>query len=127
MEDYTLILKDLLKKDLSEIQTQGLSENLKKEFEKTAENFIQKEFYEDAIKVFAITKNKERLKRLGEELLQKNKLVYSLKAFLNSENKDGLNKIGMTLMSNGDVKEAYMAFKHSENTEMIRFIEENLL
>ncbi|HLC86159.1 MAG TPA: hypothetical protein VJG30_02655 [Candidatus Nanoarchaeia archaeon] len=127
MEDYTLILKDLLKKDLSEIQTQGLSENLKKEFEKTAENFIQKEFYEDAIKTFAITKNFERLEKLGNELILKNKLNYALKSFLYSKNKEGLDKVGMALISNGDVKEAYLAFKNSDNIEMIKFIEKNLL
>src|SRR3989338_717471 len=127
MEDYTLILKDLLKKDLSEIQTQGLSENLKKEFEKTAENFIQKEFYEDAIKTFAITKNFERLEKLGNELILKNKLNYALKSFLYSKNKECLDKVGMALISNGDVKEAYLAFKNSDNIEMIKFIEKNLL
>ena len=122
MEDYTLLLKDLLKKDVNDIKVEGLSERMKKEFENTAENFILKEAYEEAVKTFALTKNFDKLNKLGNELISKNKLNYALKAFLYSKNKDGL-----LLMSNGDLNEAYLAFKNSGNVEMTRFIEENLL
>jgi len=127
MEDYTLLLKDLLKKDVNDIKVEGLSERMKKEFENTAENFILKEAYEEAVKTFALTKNFDKLNKLGNELISKNKLNYALKAFLYSKNKDGLDKVGMLLMSNGDLNEAYLAFKNSGNVEMTRFIEENLL
>ena len=127
MEDYTLFLKSLLKKDMKDIETEALSENLKKEFDKTAENMLLKEFYEEAIKTLYLTKNFERLKKLGHELISKNKLGHAYNCFKYANDKQGMDKVGEAYMRNAEVDNAYSAYKFSENTEMISFLEENFI
>lgn len=127
MEDYTLFLKSLLKKELKDIETEALSENLKKEFDKTAENMLLKEFYDEAIKTLALTKNYERLKTLGYELIKIRKLGHAYNCFKYANDKEGMNKVGEAYLSNAEVENAYSSFKFAENWEMRAFIEENFM
>ena len=127
MEDFNLILRELMKKDDIEKINIPLSENLKKEFETTAERYIKNGNLLDAIKVFALIKNKEKLISTSELCLKDNSPYESLQGFLYANSPEHLNKIGFVMMQIPDVNNALIAFKKAKNFEMINFIELNLL
>jgi len=117
MEDFNLILKELMKKDFKNLNA-PFSENLLKEFELTADRYIKNGNLLDAIKVFVITKNKEKLISTSELCLKDNRPYGSI---------EHLNKIGNIMMSIPDVNNALIAFRKAGNAEMVNFIELNLL
>ncbi|MBS3174655.1 hypothetical protein J4440_02135 [Candidatus Woesearchaeota archaeon] len=127
MDDFNLILKDLISRDLDSLNVSSLTDNMKLEFEKTAETYIKNKNYLDAIKVFVITGNKNRLILTGNMCLNENRHYEAFYAFYYSESKNELNKIGERLLQIPDVKTALKAFKKAENSEMTSFIEANLI
>lgn len=124
MEDFNLVLRDLISKDIEKIKIQ-IPESLKTEFETTAENYLKKDLIFEAIKVFAITKNADRLKNIGEECITKNKPELAFKAFYFAKDKEGLSKAGMEFIKSAETNKALQAFILSENKEMIEFITKN--
>ena len=67
---FFIFLKELIKR---EEFNSNITDSLKQEFEKTAESYVQKGNLLDATKVFAITKNKEKLG--GNTLLTISQLI----------------------------------------------------
>ena len=126
MEDFNLILKELMKKDFKNLNA-PFSENLLKEFELTADRYIKNGNLLDAIKVFVITKNKEKLISTSELCLKDNRPYDALQGFLYAGSIEHLNKIGNIMMSIPDVNNALIAFRKAGNAEMVNFIELNLL
>ncbi len=124
MEDFNLVLRGLINND-SELENIEIPENLKNEFNKTAENYLQKDLVLEAIKTFAITKNSPKLNEVGEFCIANTRLELALKSFYYSKNKEGLSKTGMGFIAQGDVNNALIAFKLAENKEMIEFITKN--
>lgn len=123
MEDFNLVLRGLINEDIKSIE---VPENLKKEFEATGENYLRKDLILEAIKTFAITKNKEKLIKIGDHCINRKNLGLALKAFYYAQDKDGLSKTGMEFMKQGEIKKAFEVFKIAENKEMIEFLAENL-
>ncbi len=126
MEDFNLILKELIKKDIEKVNI-PLSDNLKNEFESTAERYIKNGNLLDAIKVFVLTKNKDKLITTAKLCLKDNKPYEALQGFLYSDSVEYLNKIGNIMMQIPDVSNALIAFRKAKNFEMVNFIELNLL
>lgn len=124
MEDYTLILRELMKKDIEKINF-SVTEEVKKEFEKTAENYLIKDMILEAIKTFALTKNIEKLTKIGNDCIKNKKIELALKAFYYAKNKEGLNKTGEEFLKQGEINNALFAFKFAENKEMTEFLSKN--
>ena len=114
MEDFNLVVKELINKNIEEI---NLPENMREEFEKTAERYVKNGNYLDAIKVFVLTKNNLCLKE--------NKPYDAFHGFYYSNDTENLNKMGFILLQIPDIETAFKAFKKAENKEMIDFIEKN--
>lgn len=124
MEDYTLILRELIKKDTEKVNF-SVTEEVKKEFEKTAENYLTKDMTLEAIKTFALTKNTEKLNNIGNDCIKNKKIDLALRAFCYSKNKEGLNKTGEEFLKQGEINNALLAFKFAENKEMVEFLSIN--
>lgn len=124
MEDFNLIIKDLISKDLDSLKLE-IPESLKMEFEKTADNYIKNGNLLEAIKVFVITKNKQRLIQTANLCLKENKPYDALCGFYYSEDVESLNKVGFILLQIPDVESAFKAFKKANNREMIDFLKTN--
>jgi len=122
MEDFNLILKELIKR---EEFNSNITDSLKQEFEKTAESYVQKGNLLDATKVFAITKNKEKLIQVAELCLKENKPYDAYSGFYYADDAEGLNKLGYIFLNLPDLNAALKCFKKSNNSEMILFIESN--
>ncbi len=124
MEDFTLVLRELINKDVEKIKI-DLPETAKLEFEKTAENFLNKDLTLEAIKVFALTKNMKRLDEIGFDCIKNAKPGLSFKAFYFSGNKEGLNKTGEEFLKQGEIENALSSFRLAENNEMVEFLVKN--
>lgn len=124
MEDFNLVLRDLVEKDIPKLR-QNLPENLKKNFEITANNYLKKDQVLEAIKAFAIINNKEKLNEIGFSCIKKGQRELAFKAFCYSENKEGLSTAGIEFMKQGEINKASEAFKLADNREMIAFFTEN--
>lgn len=124
MEDFTLILQELVNKDPEKLNI-NLPENIVLEFEKTADNFLTKDRILEAIKVFAITKNIKKLSEIGNICLKDSKLEFAFKAFYYSKDKGGLNKVGEEFLKQSEIENAFQAFKLADNKEMTEFIIKN--
>lgn len=124
MEDFSLILNKLVNKDPEKIRV-SISENLKKEFEKTGNNYLKRGMIREAVKVFAMTGNTERLRKIGEFCLSNKQLNNAFESFYFAEDKYGLNKVGEEFMKNGEIKNAAVSFQLAENKEMTEFLREN--
>lgn len=124
MEDFNLVLRDLVEKDIPRLK-QNLPESLKLNFEVTANNYLAKDQVLEAIKAFAITDNKEKLNEIGFNCIKKGQRELAFKAFCYSENKEGLSAVGIEFMKQGEVTKATEAFKLAENKEMVSFFTEN--
>ncbi len=122
MEDFNLVIKELISKDIAEV---SLPDNLKEDFEKTAEKYIQDGNLLEAIKVFALTKNDQKLIHTSNLCLKENKPYEALQGFLYSQDIEHINKIGFIMLQIPDVRSALIAFKKSNNQEMIEFITKN--
>ncbi len=127
MEDFNLILKSLISKDLSKVDASALSESMKKEFEKTADVYVKNGNFIDAIKAFALIRNKERLIETGIVCLKNNLPYDAFYAFYYADDKENLNKVGNIFLQIPDVETALKAFKKAENQAMVSFLEENLM
>ncbi len=125
MEDFSLVLNRLVDKDPEKIKI-TISENIKKEFEKTACNYLERGMIEEAVKVFAMTGNVERLRKIGEFCISKKQLDFAFKAFYFAKDKTGLDKVGEAFMRNGEIKNAFVSFQLAENKEMVDFLRKNL-
>src|SRR3989344_7031249 len=119
MENFNLILKKLIKKKEINI---NISEDLRKEFEITAETYINSGNLLDAIKVFAITQNKQKLTEIAEICLKNNKPYEAFHGFYYADDKANLNKIGFIFLGLPDAKLALESFKKADNHEMISFL-----
>ncbi len=124
MEDFSLVLNKLVDKNPENIRV-NLSEGLKKEFEKTAFNYLERGMIEEAVKVFAMTKNIERLRKIGEFCISKRNLKCAFMAFYYAKDINGLNKTGEEYMKNAEIKNALLSFQLAENKEMVKFLEKN--
>lgn len=122
MEDFNLVLRELVKKPETSIE---IPENLKKEFETTAQKYIEKDMFLEAIKAFALTKNESKLIELGNLCLTKNKPELSFKAFYFAKNKEGMSEAGMMFLNQEEPRKALECFKAADNQEMIEFVEKN--
>ena len=123
MKDFNLVLKELIKKEDINIT---ISDDLKKEFELTAQRYIKNENLLDAIKVFAITKNKQKLIETADLCLKNNKFYEALYGYCYADDKENLNKVGFIFLNLPDIKAALNSFKKAENKEMVLFLELNL-
>lgn len=123
MEDFSLVLKELVNKDIDKINM-NIPEKIVLGFEKTADNYLAKDRILEAIKVFAITKNTKKLIEIGNNCL-KSKPELAFKAFYYSKDKEGLSKAGEEFLKQGDMKSAFQAFKLAENKEMTEFLLKN--
>ena len=119
MEDFNLVVKELINKNIEEI---NLPENMREEFEKTAERYVKNGNYLDAIKVFVLTKNKEKLIETANLCLKENKPYDAFHGFYYSNDTENLNKMGFILLQIPDIETAFKAFKKAENKKMIDFI-----
>ena len=124
MEDFSLVLKEILKKDVEKIKIE-LSPHLKEEFEKTAEAYIRRGLVLEAIKTLALTKSTEKLIKIGKNCLATSEVDFAFKAFYFAKDKEGLNKTGIEYLRKAEIQNALLSFKLAENTEMIDFIETN--
>ena len=122
MEDFNLVIKELINKNIEEVD---LPENLRENFEKTAEKYIKDGNLLEAIKVFTLTKNKEKLIHTSNLCLKENKPYEALQGFLYSKDIEKLNKIGFIMLQLSDIKSALIAFKKADNQEMVEFITKN--
>ena len=122
MEDFNLVIKDLINKNTKEIT---VPEEIKHEFEKTADHYIQNGNFLDAMKVFALTKNKEKLIKTAELSLKENKPYDAFYGFYYADDVEQLNKVGFILLQIPDIETALKAFRKSNNQEMINFIVKN--
>ncbi len=127
MEDFNLVLKNLISKDISQINTAAFSESLKTEFDKTAATYVTHGNFLNAIKVFALTGNKNKLIETGNVCLKNNLPYEAFYAFFYADDKENLDKVGNLFMQIPDVENSLKAFKKSGNQEMVMFIEENLM
>ena len=126
MEDFNLILKNLISRDIEDVNINYLTLEIKNGFEKTADSYVKNKNYLDAIKVFKIIDNKEKLNEVGNICFFEGRLYDSFYAFYYSDNKEKLNKIGEELLKIPDVENALKCFRKSENNSMVEFIEKNL-
>ena len=124
MEDFSLILKEILKKDIEKIKI-DLSPSLKEEFEKTAEAYIKRGLVLEAIKTLALTKNSEKLIQVGQKCLTNSEVDFAFKAFYFAKDKEGLSKAGEEYLRKAEIQNALLSFKLAENKEMTDFIEQN--
>ena len=122
MEDFNLILKDLINKDIEKIV---VPEKIRSEFDSTAERYIKDGNFMDAIKVFALTRNKEKLVHTANFCIKENKPYEAFYGFYYAEDIEGLNKIGFILLQIPDIEAAFKAFKKANNKEMIEFLTKN--
>ncbi|MBI2148706.1 hypothetical protein HYU23_03420 [Candidatus Woesearchaeota archaeon] len=122
MEDFNLVIKELINKNIEDI---SLPEHMRKEFEKTAERYIKNGNHLDAIKVFAITKNKDKLIETANICLKEEKPYEAFHGFYYAGDSENLNKIGFVLLQIPDIKTAFKAFEKAKNKEMIEFIMKN--
>src|SRR3989344_7793389 len=113
MEDFSLVLKEVIKKDVEKINIE-LSESLKEEFDKTAENYLKRGLVSDAMKVFYLTKNTEKLIKIGNECLKRKELDSAFQAFYLAKNREGLDKTGTAFMANGEIKNELASFRFAE-------------
>src|SRR3989338_7846653 len=118
MEDFNLILKSLISKDINKVHAELLSESMKKEFDKTADVYVANGNFSNAIKAYAITGNKEKLVDTSLKCLENNQPYDALLCFSFAEDVDNLNKVGFILLQIPDVDSALVAFKKSKNEEM---------
>ena len=125
MEDFNLVLQNLISKDLSGLHTELLSDNLKIEFDKTADVYAKNKNFRNAIKAYAITGNKEKLISTGLKCLEENLPYDAFLSFFYADKPDYLNKIGFILLKIPDVHTSLEAFRKGGNNEMISFIESN--
>jgi len=124
MEDFNLVLRELINKDIEKINL-DLPQDIIIEFEKTADNYLNKYMTLEAIKVFAITNNVDKLNIIGNDCILKDKPDLALKAFYYSKNKGGLSKTGMEFLKLGEIENGLIAFKLANDQEMIDFITKN--
>jgi hypothetical protein len=122
MEDFNLILHSIIEQNNENIK---IPEELKPRFEETAENYIKKDMILEAIKVFILTKNENKLIELGKLSLSKGENYNAFKAFQSIKNIEGLNKVADEFLKQGETNNALVAFKGADNQEMIKFLEEN--
>lgn len=123
MEDFSLVLKELVNKDIEKLNL-NIPESITLEFEKTADNYLAKDRVLEAIKVFAITKNTKRLVEVGNNCIKTNPEL-AFKAFYYSKDKEGLSRTGEEFLKQGDIGRAFQAFKFAENKEMTEFLLKN--
>ena len=121
MEDFNLIVKELISKE-TEVR---IPETLIPKLEETAENYLKKEQIIDAIKVFILTKNKKKLITLGKKAIEETKLEVAFLALKNTENLEEINNLANAFMKQNQLKLALECFKLAQNKEMIEFLVEN--
>ena len=124
MEDFNLVVRELINQN-QDIKKISIPKELIPEFETTAENYLTKESFLEAIKVFAITKNKDKLNQIGKTCLEDKKPEMAFKAFYYSQNKEGLSKTGDEFLKQGEINNALESFQLAENKEMIEFLVQN--
>ncbi len=122
MEDFNLIVKELIGKDIEKV---SLPPELVTEFEKTAERYIQNGNFLDAIKVYALTNNKDKLIATSNLSLKEEKPYDAFQGFCYAKDPENLNKIGFVMLKVPDVETALKAFSRAGNQEMIDFITKN--
>lgn len=126
MEDFNLVLQELITKDVENLNI-PLSDSLKKDFESTAQRYVENGNLLNAIKVFAITKNKAKLIETANICLKQNLPYEAFTGFYHANDQEQLNKIGFIMLQIPDVETALKAFKEARNQEMILFLESNLI
>jgi hypothetical protein len=121
MEDFNLVLKELISKDLNI----DVPDSMKIQFDKTADNYVKTGNLLDAIKVFTLTRNKTKLMETANLCLKENKPYEAYYGFYAANDPENLNKVGYILLKIPDVSMALRAFRQANNQEMILFLSEN--
>ncbi len=124
MQDFNLVLRELINRDV-EKEPVEIPFSLVEKFEQTADNFFEKDFILEAIKAFALTKNKNKLIQIGNNCISRDKKEFAFQAFYFAKDVQGLDKVGNEFLKNGEVEKALMSFKLADNKEMVEFIESN--
>ncbi len=124
MEDFNLVIKELISKDIEDIKIE-VPESIKEEFDATADNYIKVGNLLDAIKVFAITNHTPRSIETGNLSIKEKKPYEALYGFYYANDPISLNKVGFELLNIPDVGAALKAFKRANNLEMIEFLVKN--
>lgn len=120
---YTLVLKELLKKDNPDLSM--LAEQQRENFEKAAEELFEREYYYEAARAFALLKSKEKLLELGKLCLSKKDLAVAYFAFKEAADPEGLNATGEEFLKEPNVGGGLACFEAAGNQEMVAFIRSN--
>jgi len=122
-EDYNLVVRALMEKGVVDCSMLG-SQRIK-EFEEVAQKMHSNGALPEAIRVYAMTKNKAKLIELGKEALEGNKIECAFEAFRSAEDPKGLIEAGNLFLGEGRVRNAYYCFKLSGDETMMKFFEAN--
>lgn len=122
MEDFNLVIKELITKGIEKVD---VPQELVVEFEKTAERYIENGNFLDAIKVYALTKNKNKLIETSNLSLKEEKPYDAFQGFCYANDPANLDRMGFIMLQIPDVETALKCFQRSNNQEMIEFITKN--
>ncbi len=120
---YDLVVQALLEN--APVDLSNLPSDQRKNFDDSAEDLRERNFYLEAAKIFSMTGNREKLLDLGRDCLKNKNLGVAFFAFNAAKEKGGLNKTGEEFLKVPDVKAALSCFEAAENVMMVSFLKEN--